>query len=72
MNDQEAQPEDTVTIIEDYYKDSGGVFYRWRFPSEQKWHVKLTAMQDLPYVKFKTMSKAEFKQYYDDKDYESE
>lgn len=63
----EAGVEDTVTIIEDYYKDEdkGQVWYRWRLPNEEKWHVKLTPYKDLPYVRFVTMSKAEFKEYYE-------
>lgn len=66
--DSEIQPEDTVTIIEDYHKDEKGVWYRWRFPNEEKWHVKLTGMTDLPYVRFVTMSKAEFKEKYENPD----
>lgn len=51
-----------VTVIEDYYKDDKGVWYRWRLLSEDKWHVKLTGLKDLPYVRYKYLTPQELKE----------
>lgn len=66
IDDLSSQPSEelTVTIYEDWEEVDGKIYYKWRLPGDTAWHIKETPYKQKPIIRFKTLSKVEFEEFY--------